>query len=296
MAQLLLARLERLKQLLAAEGLFVSARSAAGDDLAFVFSDWARGIEPWRFNIPLAQGTQPDTRAHTVFDRTLLRAGETVAMKHFVRDETERGLALPAAAQLPAEVVLTHVGSDTEFKLPLKWPRGARSAENSWSIPKNAPLGLYDVALLDLDRPLTTRSGNGGGGPGFDGTTFGFHLDGNPGQQVSVTRGTALDGWTQEEAFWLPAGGLNYRDPNAGAQPIGFYATREVPLTVVAEGTYTDGRRGWKVFGGRLGRSYVLESSGDGKLWTPVRTNRVAEGAYHHVSPAGGNTFLRVKP
>ncbi len=137
---------------LAAEGLFVSARSAAGDDLAFVFSDWARGIEPWRFNIPLAQGTQPDTRAHTVFDRTLLRVGETVAMKHFVRDETERGLALPAAAQLPAEVVLTHVGSDTEFKLPLKWPRGARSAENSWSIPKNAPLGLYDVALLRGDQ------------------------------------------------------------------------------------------------------------------------------------------------
>ena len=67
-------------------------------------------------------------------------------------------------------------------------------------------------------------------------------------------------------------------------------------LTVVAEGTYTDGRRGWKVFGGRLGRSYVLESSADGKLWTPVRTNRVAEGAYHHVSPAGGNVFVRVKP
>ena len=137
------------------EGLFVSARTgggAAGDDMAFVFSEWARGIESWRFNIPMSQGLNPDTRAHTVFDRTLLRAGETVSMKHFVRDETERGLALPAAEKLPAEVLLTHVGSDTEFKLPLRWPRGARAAEGQWVIPKNAPLGLYDVALLRGDK------------------------------------------------------------------------------------------------------------------------------------------------
>mgnify|MGYP002648787840 CR=1 FL=1 len=30
--------------------LFVTAR--AGDDLSWVFSDWNRGIEPWRFNLP----------------------------------------------------------------------------------------------------------------------------------------------------------------------------------------------------------------------------------------------------
>ena len=46
-------------------------------------------------------GTTPDRRAHTVFDRTLLRAGETVSMKHFVRDEVAAGLALPAPDTLP---------------------------------------------------------------------------------------------------------------------------------------------------------------------------------------------------
>ena len=157
-----IARIERgfdngpWERCLSTEGLFVTARLA--DDLAFVFSGWNRGIEAWRFNIPLAEGTEPDRRAHTVFDRTLLRAGETVSMKHFVRDETERGLALPAADSLPTEVLITHLGSQAETRLPLAWPRGARSAESQWAIPKNAALGLYDVTLLRGDRRLSSGS------------------------------------------------------------------------------------------------------------------------------------------
>ncbi len=145
---------------LSREGLFVTARATQkagakdGDDLAFVFSEWARGIESWRFNLPQAQGLQADRSAHTVFDRTLLRTGEVVSMKHFVRDETERGLSLPAADGLPSEVLLTHRGSDTEFKLPLAWPSGARAAESRWTIPKTAPLGSYDVSLQRGDRRL----------------------------------------------------------------------------------------------------------------------------------------------
>jgi uncharacterized protein YfaS (alpha-2-macroglobulin family) len=130
------------------DGLFVTARHAG--DLSFVFGNWNRGIEPWRFNIPMAwdAGLDADRRGHTVFDRTLLRAGETVSMKHFVRLETARGLALPAPDALPNAVLLRHVGSEAETRLPLAWPRGARSAESRWAIPKNAPLGLYDVTLV----------------------------------------------------------------------------------------------------------------------------------------------------
>jgi hypothetical protein len=62
--------------------------------MAFVFSGWTKGIEPWRFNVPVSDDAQPDVRAHTVFDRTLLRAGETVSMKHFVRRETGRAWRL----------------------------------------------------------------------------------------------------------------------------------------------------------------------------------------------------------
>ena len=145
-------------------GLFVTARAADApgrEDLSFVFSQWNRGIEPWRFNIATsnnAAGVTPDRIAHTVFDRTLLRAGETVSMKHFVRDQTERGLAMPAADGLPDTVVLTHVGSGAEFKLPLTWRSGARSAESRWEIARNAKLGLYDVALVAGNKRL--GSGN----------------------------------------------------------------------------------------------------------------------------------------
>ncbi|HSI60873.1 MAG TPA: MG2 domain-containing protein [Ideonella sp.] len=133
---------------------FVTARSTdkktGNDDLAFVFSDWSQGIEPWRFNLPTADGTEPDWRAHTVFDRTLLRAGETVAMKHYLRTETQRGLALPPAAEMPDAVRLTHEGSGEKVELPLSWRAGAQAGTSvsSWAIPATAKLGSYDVVLL----------------------------------------------------------------------------------------------------------------------------------------------------
>ena len=122
-----LARIERgfddggEQKCVSSDGLFITARSqdAQGDDLSFVFSRWNRGIEPWRCNIATARGPANDHRAHTVFDRTLLRVGETVSMKHFLRVATAAGLALPANDTLPTEVVLTHVGSDAVVRLPL---------------------------------------------------------------------------------------------------------------------------------------------------------------------------------
>ncbi len=138
------------------DGLMVSAR--LGADVSFVYSGWAKGIESWRFNLASARGGTPDRRAHTVFDRTLVRTGETVSMKHFVREEVQPGLALPAADTLPDAVVITHVGSGTETVLPLAWPRGARAAEGRWSVPATARLGLYDVALKKGDQRWSSGS------------------------------------------------------------------------------------------------------------------------------------------
>jgi hypothetical protein len=143
-------------------GQFVTARKTGADgrdQLAFVFSHWRRGIESWRFNLPTGHGAAgADRRAHTVFDRTLVRAGETVSMKHFVRDETERGLAMPARDALPDTVVITHVGSNAETVIPLHWGGGARSAESRFDVPKSAKLGLYDVALKRGDTRLPSGS------------------------------------------------------------------------------------------------------------------------------------------
>ena len=139
-------------------GLMVSARKADAHgvtDTAFVFSQWQKGIEAWRFNVPTASAPSPDVRASTVLDRTLLRAGETVSMKHFVRLETSAGLALLAPDALPTHVKIVHQGSGQEYVVPLSWS-GARSAQSSWVIPAAAKLGVYDVLLA---RPGRTAGG-----------------------------------------------------------------------------------------------------------------------------------------
>lgn len=134
-----------------ADAYFVSARAkdAEGvEDLAFTWSDWQRGIEPWRFNVPTSLDAEPDRIAHTVFDRTLLRAGETVSMKHILRTQMRSGFGLPP--DLPDTLVVTHVGSGQQFTQPVKWrntPTGGRSAENTFDIPPAAKLGIYQVEL-----------------------------------------------------------------------------------------------------------------------------------------------------
>ncbi|WP_442957763.1 alpha-2-macroglobulin family protein [Polaromonas sp.] len=125
---------------------FVSARNTA--DLAFTWSDWHKGIEPWRFNVPTSQEPRPDERAHTIFDRTLLRAGETVSMKHIMRTETSKGFGLSGTP--PTTLVVTHVGSGQQYTQPIVWRKtatGGQSAENTFAIPPAAKLGIYEVGL-----------------------------------------------------------------------------------------------------------------------------------------------------
>ncbi len=130
---------------------FVSARAKdekGVEDLAFTQSDWQRGIEPWRFNVPTSLQPEPDRIAHTIFDRTLLRAGETVSMKSLIRTQTRKGFGLPDGT--PDTLVITHQGSGQQFTQPLAWRKtatGGLSAENSFAIPAAAKLGVYEVQL-----------------------------------------------------------------------------------------------------------------------------------------------------
>lgn len=130
---------------------FVSARArdAKGvEDLAFTFSDWQRGIEPWRFNVPTSNQPQPDRVYHSILDRPLLRAGETVSMKHVARTQTGGGFGVPE--RTPAELVITHVGSGQEFTQALAWRRtatGGLSAESVFQVPPAAKLGVYQIVL-----------------------------------------------------------------------------------------------------------------------------------------------------
>ena len=145
---------------------FVSARTLSGsnanntEDMAFTWSDWHKGIEPWRFNVPTSSAPWPDERLHTIFDRSLLRAGETVSMKHLARSQTSQGFGVLAAP--PTTLVITHVGSGQQYSQPVQWRNtatGGQSAESTFSIPPAAKLGLYDVQLGSADENQRVTSG-----------------------------------------------------------------------------------------------------------------------------------------
>ncbi|NHZ95890.1 MG2 domain-containing protein [Massilia sp. CCM 8734] len=126
--------------------MFVSARS--GGDYTFTLSDWDNGIEPWRFHLPFSPGGNTSIVA-TVFDRTLLRVGETVHMKHFLRRSGSRGLEFDTtgAEAKASTITVLHQGSGTSYELPLRW-NASGSAENDWVIPAGAKLGEYSIKIV----------------------------------------------------------------------------------------------------------------------------------------------------
>jgi hypothetical protein len=119
----------------------------AGDDVSFVMSDWDEGISRWRFNVPQGGYLGPYI-ASTVFDRTLVRAGETVHMKHFYRHHVRAGFAFVPAAGLPEAAIIEHQGSDQRYKLPVKWDARS-SATSDWRVPAQAKVGTYRVVFED---------------------------------------------------------------------------------------------------------------------------------------------------
>ncbi|MDH0867849.1 alpha-2-macroglobulin family protein [Mitsuaria sp. GD03876] len=143
---------------IAETGLFITARAdqpGKPTDLAFMFSGWSRGIEPWRFNVPIAWGSERAVRVHTVTDRPLLRAGETLSMKHFFRLETAQGLSDATPDQLPDKLRVVFEGTGEDIAtLDLRW-QGARYALSTWKVPPGAKLGRY--------RFVMERAGTGGG-------------------------------------------------------------------------------------------------------------------------------------
>ena len=123
--------------------LFASAR--LNGDYSFVRSDWNDGIEPWRFGVDT--WVENDSfKIHSVVDRSLLRLGQTVSMKHIARSRSSKGFAFPNVADLPTKLVIRHNESGTEFAQPVAWDSQA-SATNSWKIPESAKLGVYEIML-----------------------------------------------------------------------------------------------------------------------------------------------------
>jgi len=131
-------------------GLLVTAD--LGEDFAFVHSSMNDGIESWRYQLPSSYSGS-NVMAHSVLDRTLFRAGETLHMKTFLRQHTSLGIDAVAAKDRPEKLILKHSGSDQTFEFPIKWEATGFFA-TEWAIPKDAKLGHYVIEL--------TRKGKGG--------------------------------------------------------------------------------------------------------------------------------------
>jgi len=133
---------------------FVTAR--VGDDMSFAFSSWGEGISPWRFNVPTGNWQGPYV-AHAVLDRSLFRAGETVSMKLFVRQQTGAGFSLVPRDAVEDTLTIRHQGSEREYEVPVKWT-GTDHGEATFAIPKDAALGTYSIAMHDSLGSRRSRS------------------------------------------------------------------------------------------------------------------------------------------
>ena len=126
--------------------LMVSARLT--DDFSFTLTEWGEGIRPYDFDLPYGYSARDDI-LHTVFDRTLVKQGEVVNMKHILRKPIGAGFAL--AQGVEGILLLSHRGSETQFDMPIKI--GADGiGESSWTAPASAPMGDYDLNVIVPDK------------------------------------------------------------------------------------------------------------------------------------------------
>ncbi len=125
----------------------VIASARKEGDFSFALSSWSQGLAPSQFSLP--EGSVYDAqRFHTVFDRPLFRAGETVSMKHILRLHVMRGFAVPEMSREPVTLMIEHPESGQSYKTEIRF--GADGiAESQWKIPAEAKLGRYVVWWAD---------------------------------------------------------------------------------------------------------------------------------------------------
>jgi uncharacterized protein YfaS (alpha-2-macroglobulin family) len=127
------------------EPVLVTAR--LGDDLSFTHSGWGSGISPNEFGLPTGEEWSAGIY-HTVLDRALFRAGETVSMKHFLRRHDSQGISVPTRKAHTRKLVISHQGSGQRYDLSARF--GADGiAETRWTIPAEAKLGDYEVSIME---------------------------------------------------------------------------------------------------------------------------------------------------
>ena len=140
----------------------------SGNDRSFALSEWSNGIETWRYNFNSGSyydegeyygemKSTGDYIGHTIFDRSLLRVGETVHMQHLVRYAKLSGLSAPNKDFSVKKIIVEHSGSGEQFEVAASF-NAIGNGDSEWKIPKNAKLGDY-CARLEIDNDQTLYTG-----------------------------------------------------------------------------------------------------------------------------------------
>lgn len=127
----------------------VFAFAQKGEDVSFASSGWSKGIETYRFNVSteyLSRQWGPVVM-HTVLDRMAAQPGESIHMKHILREHRANGFASMDSQRLPKRVLVVHQGSKKTYTLPFEFDKATGSAVGKFVIPKDASLGRYAVYL-----------------------------------------------------------------------------------------------------------------------------------------------------
>lgn len=97
---------------------------------------------------PAGRDTKAGLLGHTILDRVLLRAGETVSMQTLVRLPVASGYAIPPS--LHGKLKIFHNYQELVHEQDLDWD-GRGSALYEWRIPASAKLGRYTLTVSDSD-------------------------------------------------------------------------------------------------------------------------------------------------
>ncbi len=118
--------------------------AAKDKDFTFLISSDNIGIESWRFGLS-EENSWDKIAIHTILDRSLFRAGETLSSLTLARKRVLDGFAIPTLA-LDKQIEFIHSGSGKVFKQSLSWDSQGRS-QARWDIPKDAPIGTYEIRI-----------------------------------------------------------------------------------------------------------------------------------------------------
>jgi len=128
----------------AMNGLHFIVVAEKDGDLAYVGSDWVEGVSPWEFDVEFnLSEAEPQFRGTIFADRGVYKLGEEVHFKLIARADTPNGMQLLAPGT-KVEVSLRDSQSKELDSRTIDLNAWS-SAEWTFKVPQEAPLGTYSV-------------------------------------------------------------------------------------------------------------------------------------------------------